>query len=263
MTGWGDGPTGSGPDGALPQAGPSARNSADDTRIVVLVAMFVTAILLVGVGAFLVGRGSNSETVSPAPATSSVLAPSNTSSPTSPASTTAAPPITDAPTTSAPDPSVTTDDPNATASSTTIDPGSAIAASTTAAEAVTTTTEPSPADIAARAQADLELHFANHDRVDLDAAYGGLSPEFAPPFDEFVRFWSTDVATVDSPIDECSFVDEVATCTVRFFITYSAVAGDESLRGQCTGQLVDLALRESSGRFLIDSQRNIETLSCP
>lgn len=252
MTAWGDGAPAPHGSGAFPQAGPPRRN--DDTRIVILVAMFTTAIVLVGVGAFLVGRGPSSgsgdagvtatvdaplvtPTVTTTPSTTTPVAPSTPAATTAPETTvppTTVPPTTVAPTTAAP---------------TTVAP--------------TTTQALVPVDNSARARADLEAHFDNHDRVDLDAAYAGLTESFAPPFDEFVAFWGTDVADVDSPIDDCSVTGTMGNCTVRFFITYSDVAADKSVRGSCSGQLVDLTMQEIDGRFLIADQRTIEPLACP
>lgn len=127
---------------------------------------------------------------------------------------------------------------------------------------VATSVPPELVDNSAAARADLQMHFDNHDRLDLDAAYTGLTASFAPPFDEFIRFWSVDVASVDSPIDECEVTGERGVCAVRFFITYSGEA-DEGVRLRCLGQSVELVLQRTDGRFLIDEQRNIGPLDCP
>ena len=117
-------------------------------------------------------------------------------------------------------------------------------------------------DNSAAAFADLELHFANHDRLDLEAAYTGLTPSFAPAFDDFVEFWSVAVASVNSPIDGCVVTGNRGVCAVRFFITYSDAA-EESVRNRCVGQSVELTMQRIDGRFLIDQQRDIGPLDCP
>lgn len=245
MTAWGDGTPGPYGNGAHPQAGPPPQRN-DDTRVVVLVVMFTTAIVLVGIGAFLVGRG-----------------PSSGSDDADVAATLDAPMVTptiDA-TTSVPSTVTTT-----TAAPSTVTPTPTTAAPTTGpatTTAPTSTQALASVDNSARARADLQVHFDNHSRVDLDAAYAGLSESFAPPFDEFVAFWGNDVAAVDSPIDDCTVIDSTGTCRVRFFITYSDATADANVRGTCLGQLIELTMQETDARFLIDGQRNIEPLTCP
>lgn len=251
MTAWGDGTPSPQGVGAHSRGGPPPRRD-DDTRVVILVVMFTTALVLVGVGAFLVGRGPNSGSGSSSVAVTvdaPMISPPVTTTDTT---TTVLPAPTDAPATSTPAADTTT-------------PTASIVASTVlpTAGSPTTTQVPPPVDNSARAQADLQLHFDNHDRVDLVAAYGGLSESFAPPFDEFVAFWGTDVAAVDSPIDGCTVTNERGICRVRFFITYSDAAADERIRGTCVGQRVELTMQEVNSRFLIDAQRNIEPLACP
>lgn len=241
------------------------RPSGEERRIIALAALFVVAAAVIGIGAFLLGTRQTTEMVSGGAGISGNTSPPTVQPTTSlvattemPTTSTEAPPISPAPPATAPPSTTTAPALSGTPETTTIP----ATAPTTAPTTTPTTVPPDTADNSTAARADLQLHFDNHDRLDLDAAYTGLTESFAPPFDEFVRFWSVDVAAVNSPIDSCEVTGDRGVCAVRFFISYSNDA-DEGVRNRCLGQSVELTMQRTNGRFLIDEQRNLGPLDCP
>ncbi len=247
----------------------ASNHPPSDKRIAVVVVAFATTLVLVGVGAYLLGTGSEDSTAdrgaAPPPSGSSA---GEAGTPTADASTSSITPAvlsTVASVQTDPAPSTTavfTPAPSPEATAAALDePALPTLPVPTAAPAPTETQLALP-DNSAAARGQVEGYFDMLRTDDFSGAYAMLSPSFSITFEEYVDYWSVDVARFDAPVDGCNVIGERGVCIVRFFITYSESAGPD-FRGRCLAESSELAVVvRASGAVAIDGQRRIEPLSC-